>query len=284
MPGCPRIQVHALQRVRASLAIGAALAALSAAPAAAQAPLDQARQLYNSGRYEEAIETAAKVREVRGAMDSARLIIGRARLERYRQSADRADLVAAREALREVRPAELSYRDQLEYVIGLGQSLYLEESYGAAAELFESAFERSYVAGPVAFNRVFDWWATALDRHAQSGLVVDRTPLYERIRDAGQEALSRDVGSGPAAYWLVVAYRSLGDLVRAWETAIAGWVRAPLTDDQGAALRADLDRLVLQAVIPERARQMASNDRDRERAAASLRAAWETIKREWSPK
>ena len=284
MPGCPRIQVHALQRVRASLAQALLLAALFAAPAWAQAPLDQARQLYNSGQFDEAIELAAKLRGLPATADAAALVIGRARLERFRQSADRADLVAAREALREVRPGELSERDQLEYVIGLGESLYLEESYGAAAELFESVFERSYRAGPVGFNRLFDWWATALDRQAQSGLVEDRDSLYERIRVSGQQALGRDPGSGPAAYWVVVAYRSLGDLVRAWEAAVAGWVRAPLTDDMGAALRADLDRLVLQAIIPERARQMASNDRDRERAAASLRASWETVKREWSPK
>jgi len=260
-------------------------AALLAAPAAAQTPLDQARELYNSGRFDEAIDVAAKLRAVPGAADAAGLIIGRARLERYRQSADRADLVAAREALRDVRPGLLDGRDQLEYVIGLGESLYLEESYGAAAELFESVFQPSYRVGPAAFNRLFDWWATALDRQAQSGLVEDRNSLYERVRVAGQEALSRDAGCGPAAYWLVVAYRALGDHVRAWETAIAGWVRAPLTDDMGAGLRADLDRLVLQAVIPERARQMApTNDRDRERAAGSLRTAWETVKREWSPK
>jgi len=266
--------------------VGAALllGALAASPAAAQTPLDQARELYNSARFDEAIDSAAKLRSVPGAMDAAGLIIGRARLERYRQSADRADLVAAREALRDVRPGLLSERDRLEYLIGLGESLYLEESYGAAAELFETVFEPSYRAGPAAFNRLFDWWATALDRQAQSGLVEDRDSLYERIRVAGQQALSRDAGSGPAAYWVVVAYRALGDHVRAWETAIAGWVRAPLTDDMGAALRADLDRLVLQALIPERARQMASNDRDRERAASSLRTAWETVKREWSPK
>jgi len=264
------------------------LAALPAPQAAAQTPLDQARELYNSGQFDEAIEVAAKLRTVPGVADAAGLIIGRARLERYRQSADRADLVAAREALRDVRPGLLGERDQLEYVIGLGESLYLEESYGAAAELFESVFEPSYRFGPAAYNRLFDWWATALDRQAQSGLVEDRNSqysLYERIRVAGQQALARDAGCGPAAYWLVVAYRALGDHVRAWETAIAGWVRAPLTDDMGAALRADLDRLVLQAVIPERARQMAgTNDRDRERAAGSLRTAWETVKREWSPK
>ena len=49
---------------------------------------------------------------------------------------------------------------------------------------------------------------------------------------------------------------------------MAGWVRAPMGDDRGQALRADLDQLVLQAIIPERVRAMALGDRDREKAEA----------------
>ncbi len=82
----------------------------------------------------------------------------------------------------------------------------------------------------------------------------------------------------------MVAYRSLGQLGHAWDAAIAGWVRSPLAGDQGVALRADLDRLMLQAIIPERARETGASDRDRERAATSLREAWETLKRDWTQK
>jgi hypothetical protein len=53
-------------------------------------------------------------------------------------------------------------------------------------------------------------------------------------------------------------------------------------DDRGQALRADLDQLVLQAIIPERVRVMAASDR--EKAEASLRAAWDAIKRDWPPR
>ncbi|HSK11366.1 MAG TPA: hypothetical protein VK911_17410 [Vicinamibacterales bacterium] len=283
MQGYQRTQVRSVQWVRAASGLALLAAALVASPAAAQVGLESARQLYNQGRYSEAIELAARLRGRPGNADAARLIIGRAQLERYRQTADRADLLAAREALREVRASNLPTREQAEYLVGLGQSVYLEELYGAAADLFESAMEIAHLDSPRAFDRVFDWWATALDRQAQSGMADDRDALYERIQELAHRALMRDPGSGPAAYWLVVAYRSLADPGRAWEAAIAGWLRAPMVHDDGEALRADLDRLVLQAVIPERVRQIADTDTDRERAASQLRELWEAIKADWSP-
>jgi tetratricopeptide (TPR) repeat protein len=257
---------------------------LAAAPAAAQSPIDAARQLYNQGNYEAAVKLAAKLRRDPGSANAANLVLGRSYLERFRQSADRADLVAGREALREVRPSILPPREQAEYLVGLGESLYLQEAYGAAADIFASAFERGRDLGPRAFDRVFDWWATSLDRLAQSGLMENTESLYTEILDRAETALVHSPGSSAPSYWLVVASRSLGDPVRAWDAAVAGWVRAPMADDHGALLRADLDRLVLEAIIPERVRQMASTDRDRERAATTLRAAWDELKKDWSPR
>jgi hypothetical protein len=282
MPGCQGRQVHALQRVRALAAVWAALLALAAVPAGAQTPVEAARQLYNQGKYENAIKLAAKLRTDPANADVANLILGRSQLERFRQSADRADLVAAREALREIRPSTLGAREQAEYLVGLGELLYLDESYGAAAEIFVTAFERSQELGVRGFDRVFDWWATALDRQAQSGFVEDRDALYGEILFRAQAALAQSPSLAAPAYWLVVATRSLGDTNRAWDAAIAAWVRAPLADDHGTALRADLDRLVLQAIIPERVRQLASTDSERERQAARLRLDWETVKKDWS--
>lgn len=282
MPGCQGIQVYALQRVRGRFAICAVLAALVAAPAEAQVSVDAARQLYNQGSYDAAIKLAARLRSDAANASAANLVLGRSYLERYRRSADYADLVAAREALRDVRPEGLAEREQAEYLVGLGESLYLVDSYGPAAEIFVSAFQRSRELGPRGFDRLFDWWASSLDRLAQSGLVEDVPAVYSEILFRAQDALARMPSLSAPAYWTVVATRSLGDLVRAWDAAIAGWVRAPLNDDHGAALRADLDRLVLQAIIPERVRQMASADRDRERAAATLRAAWDEVKKNWS--
>jgi hypothetical protein len=70
------------------------------------------------------------------------------------------------------------------------------------------------------------------------------------------------------------------DVDRAWYAAVAGWVRAPLAGEKGAMLRADLDRLVLQAIIPERLRQVPPASRDA-RQQAVLQMEWETIKKNW---
>ncbi len=283
MPGCQRTQVPALQRVSARVLPVLLAALVFAAPAAAQGSLDFPRQLYNQARYDQAIAAAGRLRSTT-LVDGANLIIGRSHLERFRKSADPEDLAAGRAALREVNPAHLSARDRVDYLVGLGESLYLEESYGPAAELFEGALDRSRDIGPRAAERVFDWWATSVDRQAQSDLVDDPVAAYTAVRDRAREELSRAPGSAAATYWLVVSLRYLGELTKAWDSAVAGWVRAPLGDDYGQALRADLDQLVLQALIPERVRVMASSDRDRERAEASLRAAWDAIKKDWPAK
>jgi len=280
MPGCQRTQVPALQRFSARLVLAVLLAALVPLPAHAQGGLEFARQLYNQGRYAQAITAAARLRGT-PVGDGANLVLGRSYLEQFRKSADRADLVAAREALRDVRPAQLTSNDRVDYLVGLGESLYLDESYGPAVELFRTALDHRQDLGPRASERVFDWWATALDRQAQSGQVEDRDSVYASMRDRARTELGRMPGSAAATYWLVVAHRYLGDLPQAWDIAVAGWIRAPLGEDQGRALRADLDQLVLQAIIPERVRLMASADRDRERAAASLRAAWDGVKKDW---
>ena len=65
-----------------------------------------------------------------------------------------------------------------------------------------------------------------------------------------------------------------GDLQAAWDAAEAGWVRASLATDRGAALRADLDRLMLVAIVPERARALAQ-------PADTLRLDWERFKERW---
>jgi hypothetical protein len=275
MPGCQHTQVHALQRV----SVGFLLLVVFAATATAQGALDFPRQLYNQGRYDQVITAATRLLGTPQA-DVANVILGRAHLERFRKSADHVELVAARVAFHEVNTARLGAHDRLDYLVGLGESLYLEESYGPAAELFEGALDRSQDLGPRAAERVFDWWATSLDRQAQAGS-DDRDLLYAAIRDRARKELSRAPGSSAAVYWLVVSQRYLGEMTKAWDAAVAGWVRAPLGEDQGQALRADLDQLVVQAIIPERARLMATGDRDRERAAASLLDAWDAIKKDW---
>lgn len=283
MPGCQHTQVHALQRVSACLLLAALLVVLGASVAGAQPGLDSVRQLYNQGRYAQAIEAANRLHATPMA-DAASLLLARSYLELFRKTTDRANLVAARQALVDIRPANLTGRDRTDYLVGLGESLYLDDNFGPAAALFESVLGRGQELGPRAFDRVFDWWATALDRQAQSGGIDDRGQVYRAIRDRAILELGRMPESAAAAYWLAASYRYLGDLTNAWDAAVAAWVRAPLADEQGRALRADLDQLVLQAILPERVRLMASGDEDRERVEAALRASWDEVKKDWPTK
>ncbi len=283
MPGCQHTQVHAMQRVSARFVLTLAVAILPALPLHAQGPLDQVRQLYNQGRYDQAISDAAKL-ATGASHDAANLLLGRSCLERFRKNRDDGDLVAAREALRAVRPARLSPGERADYLVGLGELLYLGESYGAAVEMFRTALDSGRDLDSAAGERLFDWWATALDRQAQSGLGDRWDGNYRAIRDRAQVELGRMPNSVAAFYWLAASNRYLGDLTKAYDSAVAGWIRAPFDEERGLALRADLDQLVIEAIIPERVRILASTDSDRERAAATLRAAWEAVKRDWPNK
>jgi hypothetical protein len=53
-------------------------------------------------------------------------------------------------------------------------------------------------------------------------------------------------------------------------------VRAPLAPDRGAALRADIDRFVLRALIPDRAKVSAQPPQ-------ALQQEWERFKERWKP-
>ena len=90
----------------------------------------------------------------------------------------------------------------------------------------------------------------------------------------------RDPGSAPAGYWVVAAARGAGDLDAAWSRAMAAWVRAGLGRDRGVNLRGDLDRLVVHAVIPERAARLST--REPAVAAAGLLSEWEAFKASWA--
>ena len=92
-------------------------------------------------------------------------------------------------------------------------------------------------------ERVLDWWASAIDREAKPRPDIERQGVYQRIRTRMDEELATHPGSGAAAYWIAAAARAQGDLQAAWDAAQAGWVRARLGSDKGAALRSDLDRL-----------------------------------------
>ena len=263
----------------------AAAALVPAAVEAAEAPaLARARTLYNSGDYEGAIDAASVSRREAQWADASALVIARARLERYRQSMNASELADAREALQAVKVAALNARDQVDLLIGLGQALYLGEVFGPAAELFGTALDKGSVdkaaiLAPRDRAMLLDWWATALDRDAQTRPYDRRPPVYERIGERMERELRDDPSNGVANYWQVVAQRGTGDLDRAWSSAIAAWVRSTLNPMTMAQLRGDLDRVMEQALIPERARS--NPPRDGVDAVEILRAEWSLVKDNW---
>jgi len=251
------------------------------ATASAADPLIEARRLYNLAQYEMAEKLAREATNLASRADAARVVLGRIQLERYRQSADRKDLERARESLRSVDATTLDAAERVELTIGLAEALYLEERFGAAADLFGSVIPRSSLLGTPAHERVLDWWATSLDRQAQTRQPEERGAIYARILERMGEEIAEHSGSTAAGYWLAAAARASGDLERAWHAAQAGWLRAQLADDRGAALRADLDRLVTQALIPERAAKLSPKG-DPKDAQAAMLAEWDTFKKGWS--
>lgn len=262
------------------LAAVAAVLVVLGTPLGAADPLAEARRLYNAGQYDQAEQAAREALKQPSMAEGARLVLGRIHLERFRRNADPAELAAAREAMRAVDGRALEPRDRLELAVGLGEALFLDDRFGAAAELFQRSLDRSVSLGPAAHERLLDWWATALDRLAQGQPREAREDVYGRLLRRMEQELALDPGLAPAAYWLVAAARGLGDLERAWHAAHGAWVGAVLARDRGAALRADLDRLMTQAIVPERAARLAV--RDTKQAAAGMLAEWEAFKSSWN--
>ena len=249
------------------------------APAFADEPpaLAKARALYNTGSYDAAIESAASVRGDRQFDDEAALVIARAYLERYRVDAELKDLAAARETLTGIDRMGLSPRDQVDLLIGFGQTLYFGNQFGASAQLFATALEPSTLLPARDRDLLLDWWATALDRAAQTRPAEQRSALFARIAERMEHELAAEPGSAVANYWLVASARGQGDVERAWDAAVAAWVSAALARETSDRLRADLDRLVREALIPERARTRPA----REDPAVALRVEWERVKESW---
>jgi hypothetical protein len=250
-------------------------AAAAAAPArAADDPLALARFLYNQQQYEAAVAAAEEARLVPTRADAADLVAARAYLERFRASAVSDDLTNARDRLRRIDPQRLPPRERNEYVVGLGEALFFDGAYGAAAEVYDSVLQgRDLIAGD-ARDRVLDWWATALDREARPRADIERQPIYQRIRTRMEDELASHPASAAAAYWIAAAARAQGDLQAAWNAAQAAWVRSPLTPDHGESLREDLDLLMQRAIVPERAKTTAQ-------PPETLRAQWEQFKERW---
>jgi tetratricopeptide (TPR) repeat protein len=247
--------------------------------------LARARTLYNDGQFDQAISAAQDAQTYPAVRSAAGVVLGRAGLERFRRTADPADLAKARDALREVDPAGLSARDRLDLVIGFGETLFFDEHYRSAADLFESTLDQDAL-GPSARDQVLDWWATAIDRHVRTLPPEGRAAAYDRLIERMEGELRRNGESASAAYWVAAASFARGQIDRAWDAAIAGWVRALVASaDRREALRPDLDRLVRDAIIPERVRRLpVAGTPEGTQAQAGMLAEWELIKERWSRK
>jgi hypothetical protein len=237
-------------------------------------PLARARLLYNQRHFQAAIAAADQAHLNPAEADSADLVAARAYLERFRESAAADDLISARESLRRVDPRGFGPHERVEFIVGLGETLYLDGSYGAAADVFDSVLARAGALTVDERERVIDWWASALDHDARPRTDFDRRAVYQRLRDRMQAELAATPTSAAAVYWLSAAARGQGDLQGAWSAAQAGWVRASLASDRGAALRADLDHLVTRALVPELARALGQ-------PAETIRLDWERFKERW---
>jgi hypothetical protein len=277
-------------RLRLAAPVLTWLLAASPSPAAAQRqasavpvdPLASARQMYNDGRFEEAIQAAKAVEPEVGA--PATLIVARAGLERYRTTADATELAAARAALSQVDASRLSARDRLDLVVGLGEALFFDEHYHAAADLFESILDEVAALGPGPRDQLLDWWGTAIDRHVRNLPGDLRAEAFDRLVARMEAELRKDPNSAAAAYWVAAASFARGNVERAWEAAVAGWVRGMLTADKGMSLRPDLDRLVRDAIIPERVKrlQAAAANGGPAPTEAALLAEWTELKEQWA--
>jgi hypothetical protein len=240
----------------------------------AKSALMRARTAYNQGQWDEALAAAEEARTSPDFADGADLIAARSYLERFRTAKTADDLVNAREHLKRLDPSKFSRSERLEFLVGLGEALYLDDQPGAAAVVFESVVVPSTELTGSARERVLDWWAAALDRDARPRPEIDRREIYQRVRERMAEELTLNPGSATASYWISAASRGQGDLQAAWDAAEAGWVRAPLTADGGHTLRSDLDELVQRAIVPERSRILGQ-------PADAIAAEWEAFKDRW---
>ena len=247
--------------------------------AAQRADLAKARSLYNERQFDAAIEAALVAQKVPDVSDPATVVLARAYLERYRQHANPEDLSAARVALGTIRVSNLDMRDHIDFLMALGEALFFEDDYGAAAALFESGIDGAVAQGPSTGEAMLDWWGSAMERHADAGDRDRRTATFTRLRDRMARELGRTPGSAAAAYWIVVGIRGSGEAQAAWDAAVAGWVRARLAGSRSATLRDDLDKLVLEGIIPDLVK-LAAADR-REPLESELRTEWAVVKERW---
>jgi hypothetical protein len=273
------------RKIRALLAVWA-LAVLWPGPAAAQSDLERARVYYNLGQFDEAIASATSAKAKPNAVPSATLIAARARLERFRTADDATDLALARNELLSLNPRSLSPNEAIEWQIGLGSALLLDQQVGAAAEMFTTVLPTARaILTPAEYDKLVEWWASTLSRVAEGTQAAPaRKEAYAAMQVGVRDELERNPLSRPATYWSVVSARGAGDFDLAWNRAIAGWIRAG-NESEGRQLRVDLDRFVTQTLIPERAQSRTTQRLDSKATLSEISGMteeWKAVTRKWN--
>jgi hypothetical protein len=266
-------------RLAAAILLVAAIPVLTAQRAAD--PLTKARQAYNNQQYDLAIQFSKEAKNTPSMADSAGLVFSRAMLERFRRTGDPVDLEQARNALLAVNPSRLNQGESSELHLGMAELMFVDDQFGTATEMFEVALDRPGMVPDALRDRVLEWWAASLDRHAQLSPDTQRMAKYWRMLTRLETEAARGPNSPAVAYWMAAAARGVDDPDRAWSLAIAAWIQAPMiAGARAAALRTDIDRLMDVAIIPERANRSAA-DADIEALKLAYAAEWKAIKAKW---
>ena len=276
----PVVRYSGAMRAIICVVMSALVIAGQAEVAAGQDEVADARRLYNEGQFDEAIAAAQTLWEL-SRSDASAVVLARSRLERFRVGGQPSELEAAHDLLQRIDPRSLSPMERTEWELGIAAELYLRDEFGPATEILDRLVRADTVTG-AGRDRLVDWWASAVDHSAHGHRRDDRVRLYERLTERLDVVLARYPTSAAASYWLVAATRGGGDLQRAWNLAVAGWIRAGSTN---AALRTDLDRLVLQGVVPDLAVSRTARphtDGVTIDVMAKLADDWESVKARWA--
>src|SRR5207253_3959851 len=137
--------------------------------AAAQNDLAAARRLYNGGLFEQAIAAAQHSRESSRLPSATALIVARSRLERFRTLQDPRELDRARAELAAVNPAQLGSQERMEWQMGLGEALLLDNQPGPASEILSTLVPSTRPRlTSVENEKLLEWLAVSVSRFAQT--------------------------------------------------------------------------------------------------------------------
>jgi hypothetical protein len=238
-----------------------------------------AKYLYNAGYYQQAIDEARKVKADEPTAPQVDLLLSRSYTQLYRITKEAKHLDLARAhmlAALKGYPFEHPWENH-ELVTGLAEIHYWDDERGPAAELFHSVIlEGNKKIAPQSYANAVDWWASTL-----TGLIANMNPTdpikvstEKEIKSTIEKAYRQSYGGEPVlAYWMALVHVREGNVGKAWDVAVAGYVRAlPQSHPDTEDISDKLANYIEQVIIPK------SPDRD------NKLKRWNAIKERWTPK